>query len=160
MNKRLNYQFVSPEKEVAIVILSPRGGIECFCHECKELWRTAKYTILVVNKHKLYHGCDWFPGKDDFPMPQVGKFKWVHTFELVGPRESSEDYCRKTDVCRQRNEYSTPVLSTRKEAEKFKNEILDSWPFKKEGSAAHSTMRTTWSKRWPKYEKGVLKIAG
>jgi len=155
---RLNYRFVSEEKKVAIAILSPKNGIECFCRQCKNQWRTAKFAILVVIKHKLYSGCDWFPGKDEFPEPSKGKVRWVYCFELIGPEEASRDYCRGTEICRHHNEYSTPVLSNKKEAEKFRNEVLNSLSFKGEGDISLSTVRVTWSERWPKYNKGVYKV--
>lgn len=154
---KLNYQFVSPEKKVAIFILSPRDGIKCFCSQCKKLWRVAKHAILVVSKHKLYCNCDWFSGIDEFTMPPVGKFRWVYCFELIGPYDNSIELCARTEACRNHNEGLTPVLSTLMEAKRFKNEVLNSKEFKERGYASNSVVSVIL-KTYPKYNKGIYEI--
>ena len=158
MSTTLNYQFVSAEKKVAIVILSPLKGIKCICKNCHEQWKTAKYAVLVVIKTKKYPDPPFFPDKAESTKPL--KAKWVHSFELIGPEEASQDYCRKTESCQHMNEYSTPVFSSRTKAEKYRNEILTSSEFQKNGDTDHGTLRVTWDKTWPKYENGVLEVTG
>lgn len=154
---KLNYQFVSPEKKVAIVILSPKGGIKCFCSQCNKIWRTAKHAILVVSTYKLYPGCDWFPGIDEFTIPTVGKFRWVNCFELIGPYDDSVESCARTESCRNHNEGLTPVLSTTAEAKKLKNEVLNSKDFKERGYTLIGRVSVTL-KTQPKYNNGMYEV--
>lgn len=157
-NKRLNYQFISDEKKVAIVILSPPKGIKCICKNCNEQWKTAKYAVLVVIKTKVYPDNLYSYAKDKPAKPS--RARWVHSFELIGPDEASRDYCKKTESCEHMNEYSTPVFSSRQKAEKYRNAILASTEFQKNGDTDHGTLRVTWDKTFPKYENGVLEVIG
>lgn len=157
-------QFVSENKKVEIRLLVPQGNILCYCRQCGQFWRRARYAVLVITKHALYSDCPWFYGKDDYPMPINGKIRWITTFGYVGTKETFTQYCRKTEDCQQHNEGSTPVYSNLKNAQKLIKNILKSEDFRAKGEISIGTPLciTSWRGRWPKMEKlsGTLKIIG